>query len=316
MGAAPARRAVDFRAELQRLLRQIPEDRSARVADVARALGDVRASLAVFRYVREHPDLPGASRVVAARESPPPRAGADARCFRGFKGRAPLSRFREEQRTLAAKVSRRNGFHSLRTIGGVDVSYSGDRGFVVLVVLRLPDLAVMEEVRVARDVDFPYIPTYLAYREFPLVEAAFRRLREPPDVLLVDGHGQLHPARCGIACMVGVKLKVPAIGVAKNPLVGTVSRRPSVGEAVPVRIGGGILGYAIRTSESIRPLYVSTGHRVSPRTAARIVRDVCVTRHPEPLRLADLLAREWKEDKEKGRKYVRNSLPSPGANVP
>ena len=217
---------------------------------------------------------------------------------------------------MAAKVSRRNGFRSLQTMGGVDVSYSGDRGFVALVVLRSSDLAVVEEVRVARDADFPYIPTYLAYREFPLIEAAFRRLREPPDVLLVDGHGRLHPARCGIACMVGVKLGVPTIGVAKNPLVGTMSRGPSVGEAVPVRFEGEILGCAIRTSESIRPLYVSTGHRVSLRTAVRIVRDLCVTRYPEPLRLADLLAREWKEDKEKGPKKVRYSLPSPGANSP
>jgi len=316
MGDVSARRAVDFGADVDRLLRQIPRDRFARVADVARALGDVRASLAVFRYVREHPDVPGASRVVAARGSPPPRAGTGTPFFLAFRGGAPLARLREEQRALAAKVSRRNGNRSLRTIGGVDVAYAGDRGFAALVVLRLPDLAVVEEVRVAHAVDFPYIPTYLAYREFPLIEAAFRRLREPPDVLLVDGHGQLHPLRCGIACAAGVQLDVPTIGVAKTPLVGSTSRHPKVGEAVPVRLGGSVSGYALRTGESIRPLYVSTGHRVSPRAAVRIVREVCVTRQPEPLRLADSLAREWKEAKEKGPKKVRNSLPSPEGNGP
>lgn len=315
MGAAPARRPVDFGAELERLTRQIPKDRVARVADVARALGDVRASLAVFRYLRDHPDAPGAARVVAVRGSPP-RAGTGSRFFDSFRGSAPLARLRVEQRALAARVSRRDGFRSLRTIAGVDVSYSDDRGFAALVVLRLPDLAVVEEVRVARPVDFPYIPTYLAYREFPLIEAAFRRLSEPPDVLLVDGHGQLHPVRCGIACVVGVSLGLPTIGVAKSPLVGTVTRRPGAGEAVPVRLGRSVFGYAVRTDESARPLYVSTGHRVSPRTAARIVREVCVTRQPEPLRIADSRAKKWKEAKEKGPKKVRNSLPSPEGNGP
>jgi deoxyinosine 3'endonuclease (endonuclease V) len=67
-------------------------------------------------------------------------------------------------------------------------------------------------------------------------------------VLLVDGHGRLHPARCGVACFVGVNLGVPTIGVAKNPLSGTMSRRPNRGESVPVRIGRETLGYAVRRS--------------------------------------------------------------------
>ncbi|MEK6851783.1 MAG: endonuclease V [Candidatus Thermoplasmatota archaeon] len=295
---------MDFRAELKRLLRQIPPNRYSRVSDVARALGDARASLAVFRYVRAHTDLPGAARVIAERSSH--RRAADRaqapRFFAAFRGGGALARLREEQTALAATVSRRNGFRTIRTVGGVDVSYSDSRGFASLVVLRSRDLAVVEEARVAMRVDFPYIPTYLAYREFPLIEAAFLRLRDAPDILLVDGHGQLHPVRCGIACMVGVKLGVPTIGVAKSPLIGTMSRRPEIGEAVPVRLNGGILGYALRTGASLKPLFVSTGHRVSPRTAVRIVRDVCLTRNPEPLRLADLHARKWKENKEKGSK--------------
>jgi len=191
----------------------------------------------------------------------------------------------------------------VRTVGGVDVAYANGRGFASLVVVD-PDGSVEAEVLATRKVDFPYIPTYLAYREFPLIEAAFRRLREPPTVLLVDGHGRLHPARCGLACMVGVQLDVPTIGVAKSPLVGVPERRPNAGEAVPVRYNGEILGYALRATASTKPLYVSTGNRGALATAVRIVRGLCRTGGPEPLRLADAHADNWKRrTKEKRKKF-------------
>src|SRR5207253_5317343 len=75
---------------------------------------------------------------------------------------------------------------------------------------------------------FPYttlfrsIPTYLAYREFPGIGAAVRRLSTRPDLLMIDGHGRLHPALFGVACDVGVRLDLPTIGVAKHPLAGRV----------------------------------------------------------------------------------------------
>jgi deoxyribonuclease V len=227
-----------------------------------------------------------------------------------------LAELREEQRRLAAAVSRRNGFRTVRTVAGVDIAYAGDRGFAAIVVLRATDLAVTETAVAARAVDFPYIPGYLAYREFPLIEAAYARLREPPSVLLVDGHGQIHPARCGVACMVGIRLGVPTIGVAKSPLVGRTERTPRMGEAVPVRERGEVLGFAFRPGPSIRLLYISTGHRVAPRTAVRIVRDLCRTRDPEPLRLADSLAREHKENKGKMSKGGSLLAPIPGGERP
>lgn len=288
-------RDMDFRREVERLLRQIPEGELARCGDVARALGDVRASLAVFRLLQDHPELPGAARVVSGSGG----SGAEARFFTDFDGDAPLARLRAVQLAIAARVVSRDGFRKVRTIAGVDVSYEGDRGFATAVVLRAEDLAVVDESSVRRDVSFPYIPTYLAHREFPLIRAAVERLAKPPTVLLVDGHGRLHPARCGIACTVGVTLGVPTIGVAKNPLSGTMDGPPAIGASVPVRFGSQILGYAIRMSRSARPLFVSVGHRVSLSTAVRVVRSVCVSKNPEPLRLAHILATESKRRKGK-----------------
>ena len=299
---------MDFRRELELLLAQVPVGRVARCGDLARALGDIRASVAIFRFLREHPDVPAAHRVVTQQGSAAvPDALRKLRAegwrdefqpFAAFQGHRPLAALQKEQIRIAAKVSRRNGFRSICAIGAVDVAYAGERGFASLVVLDASG-ALKEEVLASQTVEFPYVPTYLAYREFPLIEAAFRRLSERPSVLLVDGHGRLHPRRCGIACMVGVKLGVPTIGVAKSPLVGTPHRRPNIGEAVAIREGRELLGYALRTSGSVRPLYVSTGHRVAPTTAVRIVRSLCVTHIPEPLRIADAHANEWKEQRKK-----------------
>jgi deoxyribonuclease V len=61
---------------------------------------------------------------------------------------------------------------------------------------------VLWKTVVAEDVEFPYISTYLGFRELPVylrsIDAA-RAGGRIADVLLVDGSGILHPRRAGIA---------------------------------------------------------------------------------------------------------------------
>src|SRR5438876_8009496 len=103
--------------------------------------------------------------------------------------------------------------------------------------VSLADLETVEVALVRRRVDFPYVPTYLAYREFPGVEAAVRRLSTGPDVLMIDGHGRLHSALFGVAWAVGVRLDLPSIAAAKHPIAGCVTHLYAKKEdAVPVRI--------------------------------------------------------------------------------
>jgi len=281
-------------------------------------LGDVRAARAVAAWILEHPDATNAHRVVRADGRPIftkarsrlrsegvrlPRGRATSESVvESVAGQRILEELRTEQGRLASKVSMEDEAMPPQSIGGVDVAYEGDRAYAVAVRFDTRRLELEEIAQTVVDVDFPYIPTYLAYREFPAVRAAVERLRQRPDVLLVDGHGRLHPARFGFACFVGVRLDLPTIGVAKHALLGrTVPSSEAPGGAIPVEVDGRVEGYAWVPPGRERPLYVSVGHRVSLERALDIVRQVTKRGYPEPLAVADRLSKRMKI-REKGKR--------------
>jgi deoxyribonuclease V len=169
--------------------------------------------------------------------------------------------------------------------------------------MDIEDLELVETACVRGRVEFPYIPTYLAYREFPGIEGAVNRLSKRPDLLMIDGHGRLHPVLFGVACYAGVVLDIPTFGIAKHPLAGRLGSRPrGKSNARTVRFGDRIRGYAWIPPGRSRAIYVSVGHRISLETAMMIVRETTHTGYPEPLRIADRLSKEMKrnEKREKG----------------
>ena len=125
-------------------------------------------------------------------------------------------------------------------------------------------------------------------RESPPIFHTLELLKQDYDVLLVDGHGQLHPRRCGIACYVGVKLDKPTIGIAKSLLCGTVRSNGRI------EIDGRILGHALGNQR--RQLYVSVGHRFSLDTAVSLVLDIGQGSAPEVVKQADILSRSLKRE--------------------
>ena len=202
-----------------------------------------------------------------------------------------LAEARALQERLRARVSERDGLPlRLRFVAGADVSY--DRGSPILhaaaVVLDAKSLEVVEVGAATLHANFPYVPGYLSFRELPALLAAFARLERRPDLVLCDGHGRAHPRRFGLACHLGVALRLPVIGCAKSRLVGEhrepASRR---GAHVSLRDGGETIGSVLRTREAVAPVYVSVGHRVSLATARRLVlRFAPRTRLAEPIRAA------------------------------
>ncbi len=207
--------------------------------------------------------------------------------------KAPEGRFGQYialQKELARQVRQCPLEGPIHRIGGADAAFSpdGKHCLAAVVVLAWPELQRVEIAHARAPLDFPYIPGLLSFREAPAILAAARALREPPDVLILDGQGLAHPRRCGLACHVGVQLDWPTIGCAKSRLIGQHRHvGPKRACQCTLRDGTDIIGKVVRTRTNVKPVYVSVGHRVNLSQAVRFVLDACTRyRLPEPTRLA------------------------------
>ncbi|MBN1588443.1 MAG: endonuclease V [Pirellulales bacterium] len=219
--------------------------------------------------------------------------------FTEFKTRRPLVVLRRAQESLVEHVSLEPPKDVPTTAGGVDVSYtSAGDGVAAFVLVDVASGDVLSKTIIRRPVRFPYITSYLSFRELPLlvdlIEEVDRQGRWA-DVLLVDGSGMLHHRHAGIATHLGVVCDRPTIGVTKKRLCGSVELGglgPT--ESRPVLLDGEPLGMAIRpTSKSRRPIFFSPGYRMNVVAADEIVRRLLRGRRlPEPLYWADRLSRE------------------------
>lgn len=315
---------MDFYSELEDLVQQIPKGRVAFISDVAEALGDRAAAIALPRALeRILPRFEASARVVkadgsfAVAQSGSILAGEGIAlshsrvlrpqnlAFSDFETSHPLRVLRRSQHQRAGRIVLRDVLKEPRVLAGVDAAYDVDHAYAAAVLLDAKSLETMEEAVIELDIDFPYIPGYLAFREMPAFLTALRAMQSKPDVLFVDGHGILHPAHCGIACFIGIETGLPTIGIGKSRLVGEIAKQlPDVGDASPVRLDGKIKGYAFRGSESKNMIYVSPGNRITPKTALEITRMACRHRIPEPIRLADMAAHR---EKMKNKKIVENA---------
>lgn len=186
-----------------------------------------------------------------------------------------------EQKALAEKAILRDSFGPLRRIGGADCSYIGDKYIIAgLVIIDHDTLQTIYRTFEVQKLDFPYIPGLLAYREAPAMIGAVEKAKIKPDVLMVDGFGVNHPHRCGIACHLGIKLDIPAIGVGKSFLCGKI-RDDDIFQ------DGEKTGRLVYAESRKKPVYVSAGHKISLETAVSIVSECYIKgKMPEPTRLA------------------------------
>jgi deoxyribonuclease V len=175
-------------------------------------------------------------------------------------------------------------------VAGVDVTYHMDRAFSAVVVMHYETLELVESATAMSIVEIPYISSFLAFRELRPMMQAVGKLREKPDVFLVDAHGIAHPERCGCASHFGVVLDVPTIGVGKSLLIGEVSDFDDKGVGY-IKDREEIVGAAMVSKAGCKPIVISIGHKVSLNSAIEIVgKTTRNNRIPEPLRLAHRLS--------------------------
>lgn len=208
-----------------------------------------------------------------------------------------VEKARRLQLELAKKVIKEDQLPpSLKLVGGVDVSYAEDAAFAAVAVLNYENMKLVEAKCNAVKVRFPYVPTLLSFREAPAILSVLKKLESTPDVYLIDGQGVAHPYGFGLASHVGVITKVPTIGVAKSRLFGKVTKRKPYSALISK--GNEVVGVALTTKASRRPIYVSVGHMVSLNRAVEIVKH-CIKdgyQTAKPIIMAHKLANEekWK----------------------
>jgi deoxyribonuclease V len=273
--------------EVASIISSIPKGKVATIRAIAESLGDRRATLAVFLSMEKLKSrgIDGWHRVVRGDLRADPGAipllkkegvaiknGIVGRSFvtNNVRKSGLLLRMRYAQRMMRDLIALKE-IKDVRTAAGVDVAYAGDMAFGACVVMDR-EFNVIEKRVVRVKALFPYIPTYLAFREFRPMYLAARSCDF--DVLFVDGHGLLHPELFGEACHLGVALRKPTIGAAKSLLVGDV-----VGDKVFVR--GIHLGWVLRGS------YISPGNMISVEDSLKVSKMFLLDHsQPEPLVLA------------------------------
>lgn len=103
-----------------------------------------------------------------------------------------LEQLKLTQQQLAEQVNLTDDFNSSITlIGGTDVGFEdeGKTTRAAIVILTYPDFDVVEYHVARLKTEFPYIPGYLSFREYPALLSAWEQVEHKPDLLLVDGQG-------------------------------------------------------------------------------------------------------------------------------
>jgi deoxyribonuclease V len=161
--------------------------------------------------------------------------------------------------------------------------------------LEWPSLKVVEE----RLSSFPsrslFPPTdgLLSFRQVPGLMGLIKKFRVSPDVLLVEGDGQAHPKRFGVACHLGLLVHKPAVACSMDPVYGEFEEPPPglSGGYTLIHEAGEPLGAALRTRPGAPPVFVSPGYKMNLWLAVDLVMaGVRADRIPEPIRLVRKLA--------------------------
>ena len=196
------------------------------------------------------------------------------------------------QNKLRERISLVSGvkLSEIHRVAAADVSFNrfGKYLYGAVVVLDFPSLEIQQVFLKKFVAKFPYVPGYLSFREAPVVIEIFREIEPVPDILLCDGQGIAHPRGIGLASHVGLFLEIPTIGCAKSLLVGEFSE-PGMekGSKSPLMYQERIVGTVLRTRRNVKPIFVSPGHHISIRDAAKFALQ-CSPRYriPEPIRIA------------------------------
>ena len=225
------------------------------------------------------------------------------------------------QRQMQSQINNTPELKQYRYVGGADLT---DRdGMIVgcFVVVDCQDnLKVIYQKCTEMKVNVPYFAGLLCFREGPVVVSLYREFQQncpdiKLDVIICDGSGEWHTRGLGLASYVGVELNIPTIGVFKHFLyIGSDHNKDDVLDEAHQsckNIGDYIvMNHTLRNGVNVQcavmktmrkhyfdPIYISPGHLINFNSSIEIVKSLCHSREPEPVRLADRISRKYIQNK-------------------
>lgn len=193
----------------------------------------------------------------------------DSLCYIGDRNVFPYYKL---QNDIRKKTIREDTFdkENVRYIAGIDVGYDelNLKMVVAVVVYDILEEKIIDKKVEEQDVLFNYCNDLFSYREVPILKKVLGKLSIKPDLLLCKGHGIAHPRQVGLATHLGVELDIPAIGCAKDRVLGKYEFLDKKKGAIQDLIWkGNIVGKVYRIVENEKPIFISIGHKVNLKTA-------------------------------------------------
>lgn len=202
------------------------------------------------------------------------------------------------QKEIATQVKiKKTNINKIKNILAFDISFDGNKGYCCGIVLDR-NLNILEEKYLKKQITFPYIPTFLAFREIDLILKVFKKIKSDIDLVLIDGNGILHPRKCGIATHFGVMAKKPTIGVSKSYLFGDYQepKNKKFSYCYVYNKEKEVIGIAFRTKENTKPIFISIGNLIDLSSSIKIIKKLITKyRIPQPLRLAHIKSNNFKK---------------------
>jgi deoxyribonuclease V len=217
--------------------------------------------------------------------------------FVELKMELDLESLKKQQIELSKKLNLKDkiNINEIRYIAGIDTTFlnpyqNPTLAISAIVVIDIKSFEIVEKVLAEKEIDFPYVPTFLAFRELPVILEAYKKLQTNVDVFILDGQGILHPRKMGIASHFGVITDTVSVGCGKTPLYGKYQDPPNQDLAYNFIYDPKTnekIGYVLRTKKNTKPIFISPGNNISIENSLYvIIKSLNGYKLPEPIRLA------------------------------
>ena len=100
-----------------------------------------------------------------------------------------LDKLRTIQRTLSRKVIIRDAFRKpITRIAGIDIAFASELAITACVITSLPPTKTLVQKTLLHKLDFPYVTTFLSFREGPPIIDIINILKKKVDLFLMICH--------------------------------------------------------------------------------------------------------------------------------